>query len=79
MRDRHQVCCDLLTKEAKFQFSKVKLVQVFSECYEHVTCPMGQQKLMQVITDLMGRQVRHNLKANYFGDAYDAEISLLGK
>ena len=34
---------------------------------------------MQVITDLMARRPRLNLNANYFIDAYDAEIECLTK
>lgn len=49
------------------------------ECYEHVCDPLEQQKLMQVITDYMSRRPRLNLNANYFIDAYDAEILLLQK
>jgi hypothetical protein len=44
------------------------------ECYEHITDPLEQQRLMQVITDVMARRPRLNLQANYFIDAYDAEI-----
>jgi hypothetical protein len=49
------------------------------ECYEHVTDPLEQQKLMQVITDVMARRPRLNLNANYFIDAYDAEITCVQK
>ena len=49
------------------------------ECYEHVTDPLEQQKLMQVITDIMARRPRLNLHANYFVDAYDAEVTCLEK
>jgi len=49
------------------------------ECYEHITDPLEQQKLMQVITDIMARRPRLNLNANYFLDAYDAEIQCLDK
>ncbi len=49
------------------------------ECYEHVTDPLEQQQLMQVITDIMARRPRLNLNANYFVDAYDAEIVCLQK
>ena len=47
------------------------------ECYEHVTDPLEQQKLMQVITDVMARRPRLNLNAAYFIDAYEAEIKCL--
>ena len=66
-----------MTREADFQYEKVKLVQVYMECYEHVTDPVEQQKLMQIVTDIMARRPRLNLNANYFVDAYDAEIKCL--
>lgn len=49
------------------------------ECYEHVTDPVEQQKLMQIVTDIMARRPRLNLNANYFIDAYDGEIKCLQK
>lgn len=49
------------------------------ECYEHISDPLEQQKLMQIITDIMARRPRLNLKASYFIDAYDGEIKLLKK
>ena len=78
-RDRLEIIQDLLLKESEFQFNKVKLVQVYLECYEHVTDPLEQQKLMQIMTDVMARRPRLNLNANYFIDAYDAEIMCLKK
>ena len=47
------------------------------ECYEHICEPLEQQRLMQIITDLMARRPRLNLNASYFVDAYDAEIECL--
>ena len=78
-RDRQELVADLLKKEALFAFHKVKLVQVYMECYEHISDPLEQQKLMQIITDIMARRPRLNLKASYFIDAYDGEIKLLKK
>lgn len=49
------------------------------ECYEHVSDPLEQQRLMQVITDLMARRPRLNMQANYFLDSYDAEFRCLEK
>lgn len=51
LKDRMQIIEDLLKKEAEFQFNKVKLVQVYMECYEHISNPLDQQRIMQVITD----------------------------
>ena len=44
------------------------------EAYEHITDPLEQQRLMQIITDLMARRPRLNLQATYFIDSYTAEI-----
>ena len=47
------------------------------ECYEHITDPLEQQKLMQIITNIMSRRPRLNLTANYFKDSYKAESACL--
>ena len=49
----------------------------YLECYEHIVDPLEQQRLMQVITDLMARRPRLNLQANYFQDSYEAEYMCL--
>lgn len=54
-------------------------MQVYVECYEHVSNPLDQQKLMQIITDQMARRPRLDLDASYFEDSYDAEILCLKK
>ena len=70
---------DLLMYESKFQYRKVKLVMSYMECYEHVVDPLEQQRLMQIVTDIMARRPRLNLNAYYFKDAYEAEIKCLEK
>ena len=52
-------------------------MQVYMECYEHMTDPLEQQKLMQIVTDISSRRPRLNLTANYFRDAYQAESECL--
>ena len=69
----------LLLCEARFQYRKVKLVMAYTECYEHIVDPLEQQRLMQIITDIMARRPRLNLQASYFMDAYEAEIECLEK
>lgn len=76
-RDRQQVLCDLLELESTFHFKKVKLCLAYLECYEHVVDPLEQQRLMQVVTDIMSRRPRLNLQANYFRDSYVAEFECL--
>ena len=69
----------LLLCESRFQYRKVKLVMAYVECYEHIVDPLEQQRLMQIITDIMARRPRLNLQASYFMDAYEAEIECLEK
>lgn len=49
------------------------------EAYEHITDPLEQQRLMQIVTDIMARRPRLNLQASYFVDSYAAELALLDK
>ena len=49
----------------------------YLECYEHIVDPLEQQRLMQVIIDIMSRRPRLNLQANYFKDSYEAELVCL--
>lgn len=49
------------------------------ECYEHIADPLEQQRTMQLVTDLMARRPRLNLKASYLQDAYAAEVECVGK
>jgi hypothetical protein len=49
------------------------------ECYEHISDPLEQQRTMQLVTDLMARRPRLNLKASYFQDAYSAEVECVRK
>ncbi len=78
-KDRMQILDDLLCNEAAFQFKKVRLVQVYMEAYEHISDPLEQQRLMQIVTDIMARRPRLNLQACYFLDSYAAELALLDK
>ena len=78
-KDRLEMLDELLLCESKFQYRKVKLVLAYVECYEHIVDPLEQQRLMQVITDIMARRPRLNLQASYFKDAYAAEITCLEK
>jgi hypothetical protein len=76
-KDRLEVIDDILSFEAEFNYKKVKLMQVYLECYEHVVDPLEQQKLMQIITDIGARRPRLNLTASYFKDSYTAEFDCL--
>lgn len=78
-KDRQQVLNDLLNCEMHFQFRKVLLTQLYMECYEHVCDPVEQQRLCQIITDLMARRPRLNLDDLYFQDSYRAEVACIDK
>jgi hypothetical protein len=49
----------------------------YLECYEHIVDPLEQQRLMQIITDIMSRRPRLNLQASYFTDSYAAEYECI--
>ncbi|CDW83349.1 UNKNOWN [Stylonychia lemnae] len=77
--DRLSLMEDLLEMEQHFQFKKVQLIQTYMECYEHISEPLEQQRLMQIIIDLMSLRPRLNLNSTYFRDSYQAEINCLDK
>ena len=45
--------------------------------YEHTCDSLEQQRLIQIIVDLMAKRHRMNLAANHFKDSYRAEIDAL--
>lgn len=47
------------------------------ECYEHTCDTLEQQRLIQIIIDLMAKRPRMNFAANHFKDSYRAEIHAL--
>jgi hypothetical protein len=49
------------------------------ECYEHISDPVEQQRLCQIITDVMARRPRLNLDDLYFQDSYRAEVACIDK
>jgi hypothetical protein len=77
LKDRLEILADMVQMESKFQFRKVKLIQLYMECYEHICDPLEQQRIMQVITDIMARRPRIDLHAGYFRDSYTAENECL--
>lgn len=49
------------------------------ECFEHICDPVEQQRLTQIVVDLMARRPRLNLEDLYFKDSYKAEIECISK
>ena len=49
------------------------------ECFEHICDPVEQQRLTQIIVDLMARRPRLNLEDLYFKDSYKAESECMSK
>lgn len=41
-KDRLEVLDEILNLESRFNFKKVKLMQIYMECYEHITDPLEQ-------------------------------------
>ena len=77
--DRMTMLEDLLSSELDYQFKKVQLIQTYIEAYEHISDPLEQQRLIQVVVDLMATRPRLNLSASYFTDSYEAEKQVLAK
>lgn len=49
----------------------------YLECFEHVTDVLEQQRLIQMIVDLMALRPRYNLNGTHFRDAYRVESDQL--
>ena len=49
------------------------------EAYEHISDPLEQQRLIQIVVDIMASRPRLNLVSTYFQDSYDAEKLCLQK
>ncbi len=65
--------------ESEFQAAKIELLFGWLEVYEHVCDLVEQNRLIQLMTDLMARRPRFNLDAAYFRSAYQAEVKCLQK
>jgi hypothetical protein len=54
----------------------MSLVFCYLECYEHTCDTVEQQRLIQVIVDLMAKRPRINMAANHFRDSYELECEV---
>lgn len=75
--DRFGMIKEALVLEENYQRAKLKLVFCYFECYEHTCDTVEQQRIIQVIIDIMAKRPRINLSANHFEDSYLSEIKLL--
>ena len=75
--DRLGIIKEVLFWEEKFQKAKMKLCLQYMECYDHTCDTLEQQRLVQIVVDLMALRPRMNLAANHFKDSYRAEIDSL--
>jgi len=74
--DRFGMIKEALILEENYQRAKLKLVFCYLECYEHTCDSLEQQRIIQVIIDIMAKRPRINLSANNFEDSYLSEIKL---
>ena len=78
MTDRFTLLEDLYEMEFNFQFVKSKLLMVYLEAYEHICDPLEQQRMMQIMTDLMAQRPRiDHCHSAYFLESYKADIKCL--
>ena len=75
--DRGAVWLELLEHEHKFQFAKIRLVEEFMEVYEHTYDIVEQQRLLQIIVDIMAKRPRLNVDSTHFIDSYKSDIKYI--
>jgi len=75
--DRDLLTSELLQEEANFQETKLKLVLLYMEFYEHAIQKSEQTLVAQQVTDLMALRPRLYLKGSYFTQSYWAHIEAL--
>ncbi|CDW82479.1 UNKNOWN [Stylonychia lemnae] len=72
--DRFEILDDVFECELAFQRAKLELALTYLECFEHTTDTLEQQRMVQVIIDLMALRPKLNLNGLHFKDSYRAEI-----
>ncbi len=75
--DRFQVINEIIDCEERYQRAKLNLCLNYLEAFEHTCDSLDQQRLIQIIVDLMARRPRINLEGNHFRDSYRAEFECL--
>ena len=76
--DRVEVLSDLLGLETDYQFLKSQIILAYMDALEHSCDIICQQRLMQIIVDIMAWRPRLDLQRSwYFRQSYDAEIKYL--
>ena len=75
--DRLGIIKEVLHYEELYQRAKLRLCLHYMECYDHTCDTLEQQRLIQIVVELMARRPRMNLAANHFKDSYRAEIDAL--
>ena len=74
--DRQAMLMEILDLESDFQKSKLELCLAYMECYAHTCDGLEQQRLIQIVVDLMAKRPRINFQANHFRDSYRTECEL---
>ena len=72
--DRFNLVSEIIDCEEKYHRAKLVLALRYLECYEHTCDSLEQQRIIQLIVDLMAQRPRINLSANHFLDSYTVEI-----
>lgn len=75
--DRLGILREALHWEELYQKAKLQLALQYMECYDHTCDSLEQQRLIQIVVDLLAKRPRMNLAANHFKDSYRAEIDAL--
>jgi len=68
--DRLNILEEVFECELNYQKKKVVLALTYLECYEHISDLLEQQRMVQIIVDLMALRPKLNLSATHFKDSY---------
>ena len=76
--DRVEELEDLLEAELDYNFAKSQVILAYLDAFEHISDTLTQQRLMQIIVDIMAWRPKLELQRNwYFKQSYQAEIRYL--
>ena len=76
--DRVEELEDLLQMELEYNFAKSQVILAYLDAFEHISDVLTQQRLIQIIVDVMAWRPKLELQRNwYFKQSYQAEVRYL--
>jgi hypothetical protein len=72
--DRASVLEDLYENELAFQKKKQRMLECYMEAYEHILDTVEQQRMAQIIVNLIAQRPIFDMNDSYFIASYQARI-----